>query len=532
MIQTLLIVDDEPNIRLSLQESLATDKLTIVTAPNAKVGIEMVKLHRPDAVLLDVRLPDISGLDAYDRIREIDSRIPVIMMTAFSKTDTAIDAMRRGAFDYLIKPVDFRQLQASLSKALEMSRLSHVPARLTEGEEDVPLDADRIVGFAPAMQEVYKTIGRVASQDATVLILGESGTGKELVARAIYHYSSRNQKPFLAINCAALSETLLESELFGHERGAFTGADQRRIGKFEQVNGGTIFLDEIGDMSPATQAKALRLLQQQQFERVGGNVTIQTDVRIITATNCDLAQLVEEGKFRRDLFYRLNGFTIKLPRLQDRREDIPVLAEHFLKRFNRELKKRIRAITLEALELLQRHSWPGNIRELESAVRYAMVRTTGEIITADSLPDVCRVRATPAAGSTFILESGVKDGATEIGMPLSPGNPLPTNASSSSNGKVSQVEPASANAAGVHGPNHNSGDVPLDLAALTRNLLADESTNVYREVGNKVDRIVLEMVMRYAEGNQQLAAEYLGISRMTLRTKLRALGMLSERSAN
>jgi len=500
MIQTLLIVDDEPNIRLSLQESLAGDTLRVVTAPNAKAGIEMVKLHRPDAVLLDVRLPDLSGLDAYDKIREIDSRIPVIMMTAFSKTDTAIDAMRRGAFDYLIKPVDFKQLQTALAKALEVSRLSHVPARMNEADDDVPMDADRIVGFAPAMQEVYKTIGRVASQDATVLILGESGTGKELVARAIYHYSSRNQKPFLAINCAALSETLLESELFGHERGAFTGADQRRIGKFEQVNGGTIFLDEIGDMSPATQAKALRLLQQQQFERVGGNVTIQTDVRIIAATNCDLAQLVEEGKFRRDLFYRLNGFTIKLPRLQDRREDIPVLAEHFLKRFNRELRKRIRSITLEALELLQRHTWPGNIRELESAIRYAMVRTTGEIITADSLPDVVRAPAKPAMDDTLVVELGTKEPAGDAPVAMS------------------------------LGPAANSGDVPLDLAALTRNLLADESTNVYREVGNKVDRIVLEMVMKYADGNQQLAAEYLGISRMTLRTKLRALGMLSERS--
>jgi DNA-binding NtrC family response regulator len=502
MNQTLLIVDDEPNIRLSLEESLTSEKLRVVTAPNAKVGIEMVKAHRPDAVLLDVRLPDLSGLDAYDRIREIDSRIPVIMMTAFSKTDTAIDAMRRGAFDYLIKPVDFKQLQTALGKALEMSRLSHVPARLTEGEEDAPLDTDRIVGFAPAMQEVYKTIGRVASQDATVLILGESGTGKELVARAIYHYSARNQQPFLVINCAALSETLLESELFGHERGAFTGADQRRIGKFEQVNGGTIFLDEIGDMSPATQAKALRLLQQQQFERVGGNATIQTDVRIIAATNCDLAQLVEEGKFRRDLFYRLNGFTIKLPRLQDRREDIPVLADHFLKRFSRELKKRIRSITLEALDLLQRHSWPGNIRELESAIRYAMVRTTGEIITADSLPEVVRTCARPTSDETPTIEVGAKVSAGEEPVALAEG-PLP-----------------------------NSGDVPLDLAALTRNLLADESTNVYREVGNKVDRIVLEMVMKYADGNQQLAAEYLGISRMTLRTKLRALGMLSERTTS
>jgi two-component system nitrogen regulation response regulator GlnG len=488
MLQKLLIIDDEPNICLSLQDSLSSDTLEVRTAAAAKPGIELVRQSRPDAVLLDIRLPDMSGLDAFDRIREIDPRIPVILMTAFAKTDTAIDAMRRGAFDYLVKPVDFQRLKATLDKALEMSRLSNVPARLTADDDETEAAGDRIVGLSPAMQDVYKMIGRVAPQDATVLILGESGTGKELVARAIYHYGGRKDKPFLAINCAALPETLLESELFGHERGAFTGADQRRIGKFEQVSGGTIFLDEIGDMSPATQAKALRLLQQQQFERIGGNTTIQTDVRIIAATNCDLAKLVEEGKFRRDLFYRLNGFTISLPPLRERRNDVPLLAEHFLKRFNRELHKSVRSITVDALEMLRRHDWPGNIRELESAVRYALVHTSGTVLTADSLPEACR--------------------SARPGDPSADGEPM--------------VAARPADGA-------NDKSIALDLEALTRRLLDDESTNVYREIGNRVDQVVLETVLNHVNGNQLLAAEYLGISRMTLRNKLRALGLPTDR---
>src|SRR5215469_6976370 len=275
----LLVVDDEPNVLYSLQKSLRSDTLDVVTAKTGKEGIDRVVDAVPDAVIVDVRLPDMSGLDAYDRIRQIDPRLPVIVITAFARTETAIEAMRRGAFEYLLKPVDFRRLREVVARALEVSRLSRVPAVISE-EELADSPADRIVGHAPSMQEVYKAIGRVAPQDVTVLILGESGTGKELVARSIYHYSRRSQGPFLAINCAALPETLLESELFGHERGAFTGADQRRIGKFEQVSGGTVFLDEIADMTSATQAKVLRLLQEQCFERMGGNETIQTDVRI------------------------------------------------------------------------------------------------------------------------------------------------------------------------------------------------------------------------------------------------------------
>jgi two-component system nitrogen regulation response regulator GlnG len=400
------------------------------------------------------------------------------MLTAFARPETAIEAMQRGACEYLLKPVDFSRLREVVAKALAVSRFSRVPALLAETSAPDPL-ADRIIGDSAAMQEVYKTIGRVAGQNATVLILGESGTGKELVARAIYHYSKRNDQPFLAINCAALPEALLESELFGHERGAFTGADQRRIGKFEQVNGGTIFLDEIGDMSPAIQAKALRLLQQQQFERVGGNMTITTDVRIIAATNKDLPALVEQGKFRPDLFYRLCGFTVHLPPLRERIEDLPLLTEHFINLSNHELGKEVHSIEPAARQALERHSWPGNVREFQSAIHYAIVHTTGDVITLDCLPKSCLAES----------RSGMNSTRAAIG-----------------------------------------DDDGTGIAAIVARLLAEGQTNIYHQVSATIDRIVLREVLRHVGGRQQQAAELLGISRMTLRSKLRALGISVERN--
>jgi two-component system nitrogen regulation response regulator GlnG len=474
---TLLVVDDEPNIAYTLKECLSSPTLQVFTVHSASDAIRFVAERRPDVVLMDVRLPDMSGLDAYDVIRERDPRLPVIVMTAFARTETAIEATQRGAFDYLIKPVDLHRLQETIARAVHVSRLAHKPA-VFEADDENDAEADLIVGLSPPMQEVYKAIGRVAAQDATVLILGESGTGKELVARAIYHYSRRNLKPFLAINCAALPESLLESELFGHERGAFTGADQRRIGKFEQVNGGTIFLDEIGDMSPATQAKALRLLQQQQFERVGGNTTIETDVRVITATNRDIAAMVASGEFRRDLYYRLNGFTIVLPPLRERKEDVPLLANHFLKKLRREEGCNVFSILPSAIDCLMQYDWPGNVRELESAIRFAAAHATTEIITLECLPDACR----------------------------SPKPQLPG------------FMPPEAEETSSPSPDPNEA-----LVALTQQLLEQGETNIYRQIGGIVDSTVLLAVLNHVGGNQQQAAEILGISRMTLRSKLRSL---------
>ena len=472
---TLLVVDDEPNIVYSITECLGTPALKVISAGTGREAIDLVDQRRPDAVILDVRLPDMSGLEAYDRIRVLDPRLPVIMLTAYARPETAIEAMQRGAYEYLLKPVDFARLRDVVAKALVVSRFSRVPAILADAPT-ADVSADRIIGHSAGMQEVYKTIGRVAAQDATVLILGESGTGKELVARALYHYSKRNQKPFLAINCAALPEALLESELFGHERGAFTGADQRRIGKFEQIHGGTIFLDEIGDMTAATQAKALRLLQQQQFERIGGNVTICTDVRIIAATNKDLPALVEEGKFRADLYYRLSGFTVQLPPLRDRPDDIPVLTDYFIELYNHDLEKNIRSVTPPVRQAFERHSWPGNVREFQSAIQYAMVHAAGDVLTLDCLPKSC------------------------LGEPG--GAPLPAGAASDEVGQLTQ---------------------------LVAQLLAEGQTDIYHRVALAVDRIVLQEVLRHVGGHQQRAAERLGMSRMTLRSKLRALGLAVER---
>lgn len=464
---TLLIVDDEPSVLYSLQRGLASDSLRVITADCARAALELVRLQRPDVVICDVRLPDMSGLDVYNQIRQIDPRLPVIIITAYSSTDTAIEAMKRGAFEYLLKPLDLPQLLAVVGKAIDLSRAVHTPATF---EEEVPSDenADQIVGQSPLMHEVYKAIGRVAPQDVTVLLLGESGTGKELVARAIYQHSGRQQAPFLPINCAAIPEPLLESELFGHERGAFTGADRRRIGKFEQANGGTVFLDEVGDMPPPIQAKVLRLLQEQTFERVGGNETIRTNVRIIAATNQPLDRLVSHGRFRQDLLYRLNGFMIRLPPLRERLADLPLLVDYFRRKGNRDLGRQIVQISPEAMDCLLRHDWPGNIRELQSTIQSAMVRAPGSIVTADCLPEsVCR--------------------------------PSP-----SSNPPAKHAE---------------------DLVTFIRQLVAAREPEIYQRVHAETDRLLLSRALEACQGNQLEAAELLGISRNTLRVKLKALGL-------
>ncbi|MBI3464208.1 MAG: sigma-54-dependent Fis family transcriptional regulator [Planctomycetes bacterium] len=464
---SVLVVDDDPDVLYSLEKSLRTDSLDVIAAKTGKECLELLGRQQPSAVVLDVRLPDMSGLDVFDRIRQIDPRLPVVVITAFARTDTAIEAMKRGAFEYLIKPVDLHQLRDVVGEAVELSRLRHVPA-VFDGSPEQDTQADRIVGRSPAMQEVYKAIGRVAPIDVNVLILGESGTGKELVARAIFHHSHRSQAPFLAMNCAAIPESLLESELFGHERGAFTGADRRRIGKFEQANGGTLFMDEIGDMSLATQAKLLRLLQEQRFDRVGGNETIQTNVRVIAATNQNLEERAATGRFRQDLFYRLKVYTIQLPPLRERKEDLEPLVEHLLQLFCRELDKHVRSVSPETMALLQAHGWPGNVRELENTLKYAMIHSNGEVLTPSCLP----VNFPTAAAS---LDAGA--------APASPGE-------------------------------------SLDVANYVEGLLRAGQADIYRQVMSAVDRIVFEVVLGRVQGNQVVASELLGISRNTVRAQV------------
>jgi two-component system nitrogen regulation response regulator GlnG len=471
----LLVIDDEPNVLYSIEKTFRLEGVTVLTAQTVDKGLELVGRQRPDVVLLDVRLGDVSGLEAFDRIRKIDPRLPIIFITAYSTTETAIEAMKRGAFEYLLKPLDFHRLHEVVRGALELSRFRHVPAVFDDATPSAL--ADRIVGRSAAMQEVYKAIGRVAPRDVTVLITGESGTGKELVARALFHHSARVAEPFLAINCAAIPETLLESELFGHERGAFTGADRRRIGKFEQADRGTLFLDEIGDLSAATQAKLLRSLQEQRFERLGSNEVIQTDVRLIAATNKDLAAEVASVRFRADLYYRLNVFQIRVPPLRERREDIPLLIEHFVGQFSRSLGRDIRSVATEVVRRLEAYDWPGNVRQLQSVLKYALVQARGEALTLDCLPESLRSNGPAAAPTT-------------AGLTL------------------------------------------LDVALLTNSLLSAGEPDVYRRIGVQVDRVVLGIVLNHVNGSQVRASELLGISRTTLRAKLQALGLLPEKPAD
>jgi DNA-binding NtrC family response regulator len=442
---TLLLIDDEDAIRFSFRHVFADDATCVLTAATAAEGMELLRRHNPDVVVLDLQLPDRSGLDVFHDVHTHDPRTPVLFITAHGTSETALQAMKSGAFDYLVKPIDLDRLSSLLARAFEAARLMRVPAVLPDEDR-----ADRIVGSSPAVQEMCKAIGRVAPQDVNVLILGESGSGKELVARAIYHHSRRADMPFLAINCAAIPEALLESELFGHEKGAFTGADRQRVGKFEQCDGGTLLLDEIGDMPPP----------------------------VLAATNQDLARLVEEGRFRKDLYYRLKVVTISVPPLRDRPGDVAELAQYFLTRFNRELGLDLRAIAAEALELLEAYPWPGNVRELQSALKEAMVRNTGHILLPEFLPPEVRRQPPAAPAPPVAVASG------------------------------------------------------QSLEALVETLLADEQGEVYSRAVQALEQVLLPRVLQQVNNSQVRASERLGISRGTLRQRLRALGLTIDRVIN
>ncbi|OGP74893.1 MAG: hypothetical protein A2V86_18290 [Deltaproteobacteria bacterium RBG_16_49_23] len=381
--QTILIVDDDKSIRYSLKRMLEED-FSILTAQNGEEALKRLREDSPDLIIMDIKMPGRSGIEVLKEIKLADPKSLVILMTAFGTTETAIEAMKYGAFDYILKPFPIPQMKSLVEKAISLRKLmkEEVTYSPTPGQEGVE---ERIIGFSPRMQEIYKMIGQVAPSDVTVLLRGESGTGKELFARAIYQHSLRSNQLFLPVNCAAIPDTLLESELFGHEKGAFTGASFRRVGKLEQCHRGTIFLDEIGDMSLSTQAKLLRVLQDRSFERLGGMETIRVDIRFIVATNKDLEEAIANRKFREDFYYRLNVVSIHIPPLRERKEDIPELVSYFLKKFNRELKKAIVGITPEAIEKITSYGWPGNVRQLENVLKRAIVLCQGEWILEDQI---------------------------------------------------------------------------------------------------------------------------------------------------
>ena len=462
---TVLIVDDDRSVPHLFERIFAGTQTRVCTARTAAEGVQLLAECRPDVVVLDIMLPDQSGLDTYQQIHRHDPKLPVIFITAGGSSETAIEAMKLGAYDYLVKPLNVIEVRDLVNRALDNRRAMHVPVQLPEGP--TADGSDVFIGRCPAMNDVFKRIGRVAPHNVTVLIRGETGTGKELVARAIYQHSPRAHARFLAVNMSAIPDTLLESELFGHEKGSFTGAENRRIGRFEQSSGGTLFLDEIGDLSPMVQSKLLRLLQEQRFERLGGSETIKTDVRVIAATNRDLEKMVEEGDFRADLYYRLNGFTIQLPPLRERGDDLILLIGQFFSRFAAELGKDVAGISPEAMQMLMRYHWPGNIRELQSALRQALLHASGQVLLPEFLPEEIRTgRKTPASaqadeGPGFRLEAFIDDALANGGE-------------------------------GLHA---------ASIAVMERYLLA--------------------RVLEKTAGNQSQAAKILGITRGSLRNKIR-----------
>src|ERR687897_806560 len=380
----ILIADDHESLRRGLAQALAEAGHEIEEAPNGNAAIE--KLHEGyfDVVVSDLKMGGSTGLDVLKTTKTLHPTSAVILMTAFGSVSTAVEAMKNGAFDYVQKPFEIEEMEIKVEKALDVRRMQHQIDYLRHAQGDI-YDFDRIIGSSGALEKVLGVVRKVAKANTTVLVRGETGTGKELIAGAIHHNSHRAARTFIKVNCAALQENLLESELFGHEKGAFTGADKQRVGRFEQADGGTLFLDEIGDMSANTQAKILRVLQEHEFERLGGTRTLRVDVRLIAATNRNLSTMVQAGQFREDLYYRLNVVSIEMPPLRERKDDIVPLANAFIRRFTGELKKKIDGLELDSQKLLMRYNWPGNIRELENTIERAMLLAEGRAIAADDL---------------------------------------------------------------------------------------------------------------------------------------------------
>jgi len=461
----ILIVDDDAQLRISFEKLLAAEGHEVRAASSGEAGIAAVRDDPPDVAVMDVRMPGMDGLTAYQRMREIEPRLPVIIMTAYGTTETAIEAIKMGAFDYILKPFDIPDILRLIGQALEAAQ----PARRSGAAATDAGEGEMLVGRSPAMHEIYKAIGRVAATDATVLIRGESGTGKELVAHAVHQHSQRAERPFTVINCVAIPETLLESELFGYEKGAFTGATARRVGKIELSQHGTIFLDEIGDMPVGIQAKLLRLLQERSIERLGGRQPIAVDVRILAATNRDLEQAVAEGRFREDLYYRLKVVTLTLPPLRERQEDIRPLADHFLARFSRELGMDNPGLTGEALALLTAHPWPGNVRELSNTLQKTLIFNRGAAISRE-------------------------DVAAALGGP-----------------------------AGDAGPQAGSGE---DLQAWIRAGLARHAGDgAFERLMDAVARELVREALDMAGGNRTRAAKLLGVTRPTLLARMDKYGL-------
>jgi two-component system nitrogen regulation response regulator GlnG len=471
---SILIADDEELIRRVLSDALTDVGYAVETVDSGAQAWERLQTLKFDLAFVDIRMPEPSGLDLLQHAQTANIDTPIIIMTGQTTLTNAIEAIKRGAFDYLPKPFDLNEVKALAARALETRRLAteQVQPLLTVHGHN-----EQIIGHSLTMQELYKTIGRVVRNDATVLIQGESGTGKELVAKVIHHYSARWRAPFVGVNCSAIPLDLLESEFFGHERGAFTGAVERRIGKFEQAAGGTLFLDEVADMPLALQAKLLRVLQEREFTRIGGRELIKVDIRIIAATNQDLAAAVKEQRFREDLYFRLCVVPITLPPLRQRREDIPELVSYFVDKINREMKTSVAGVAPEALALLVQHSWPGNVRELENTLLRAAVLAPGRLLTPADL--------SLSAGEPLLPEHFAELSLEEL--------------------------------------------VRRKFKNYFRQTVPPEPSDLHALVIGQVEKPLIELTLEYTGGNQLKAAELLGINRNTLRKKIADLKITVKR---
>ena len=513
---TLLVIDDDAEVRYSLSRVLSSKKYQVIEAASGEQGVAIVKKGPPpDLIFLDIRMSGISGIEALQHIRSANPRQLVVLMTAFGTAQTAIEAMKYGAFDYIMKPFDPAKVLTIAENALK----AHADMRAVVNYKPTINSDDYkegIVGSSPVMQDVFKVIGQVTASDVTVMITGESGTGKELVARSIWKHSHRAGKPFIAVNCAAIPDNLIESELFGHEKGSFTGAANQRLGKFELCDGGTIFLDEIGDMALATQTKILRVLQQGEIQRVGGTETIKVDVRILAATNKDLEEMVKAKTFREDLYYRLNVVRIRMPALRERVDDVPQILDFCLQNLLKQKKTRVSKVSPEALAVLSRYRWPGNVRELENVIYRSAVIAQGDTILLKDLPAEVReaagvpsVSAIPAAGT----------GSTPV-----PFAEAAVNTTALDVARTHAAESAALATAQVVAESIASGEPSLTVERAL-DFLHKELSQLPEPILERLEREMIVRVLAATEGNLLKASERLGMTRATLRKRVDELGL-------
>jgi len=470
----ILVADDEESMRWVLSKALRKKGFTVDLAKDGDEALKLIQETNYDMAIFDIKMPGISGLDLLDRVRELKSDVLMVIMTAEASMKNAVEAMKRGAYDYITKPFDLDVIDAIVEKVNRAREMTSQVMLLKEELKDRYQLEKNIIGNSPAMRDIYKIIGKVAPSDVTVLIQGESGTGKELIARAIHFNSKRLGKPFIALNCAAIPKELLESELFGFEKGAFTGAIERKLGKFEQANGGTIFLDEIGDMPLDLQSKILRVIQEKEITRTGGNQNISVDLRIVAATNQDLEEKVIQKTFREDLYYRLNVVPIRLVPLRERTEDIPLLIDYFLTKICAELDMPIKNCDSTAYQLLSRYPWPGNVRELENTIKRAIILSSDPLLTPVDFPGL------------RLQKGGERSHNEEISL---------------------------------------EGLVDVKLRSCFTNMDKMENGDVYSMVLGQVERPLIRFVLEKTRGNQVRAADILGINRNTLRKKIQELGI-------